>query len=107
MNRRSYARRNQNAVSFATKNKSLGPVSNTLILIILSCLIGLLYLTQVTHTNAFGYTINSLQQQQTSLQNQKDNLAVSAARLQSLDRVSNSQVAKGLVSTAPAGTINQ
>jgi len=107
MNRRQYAKRNQNSVAFTTRTKTLGPVSNTIILILLSCLIGLLYLTQVTKTNAYGYTINSLQQQQQALQNEKDNLAVSAARLQSLDRVSSSQVAKNLVSAVPSGSINQ
>ena len=107
MNRRSYGRRNQNTVMFASQSKTLGPISNTIILILLSCLIGLLYLTQVTRTNVFGYTINSLQRQQASLQNERDNLAVNSARLQSLDRVSNSQVAKNLVSSAPSGSINQ
>ena len=36
-------------------------------LVILACLLGLLYLTQVTKTNAYGYKINSLEQQQTKL----------------------------------------
>src|SRR5579872_1979682 len=107
MNRRQYARRNQNAVSFAPRGKALGPISNTIILIVLSCLIGLLYLTQVTRTNSLGYTVNSLQQQQQNLQNERDNLVVNSARLQSLDRVANSQVAKNLVSAVPSGAINQ
>lgn len=100
-------RRGQNAVSFLKATRPLGPVSNTIILIVLACLIGLLYLTQVTKTNSYGYTINSLQQQQTELKNQKANLEVSTARLQSLERVANSNVAKGLVSVAPSGSISQ
>ena len=103
--RRSYARRNQNAVSFVATARSLGPVSNTIILIALACLIGLLYLTQVTRTNSFGYTINSLQQQQTQLQDEKANLEVATARLQSLDRVASSATAQGLVSVAPSGSV--
>ena len=106
MNRRGYMRRNQNAVSFAPRAKTLGPISNSVILIILACLIGLLYLTQVTKTNSYGYTINSLSEQQVQLQNQKADLEVTAARLQSLDRVAESQVAKGLVPAAPVGSIN-
>lgn len=98
-------RRNQNAVSFLSVGRTLGPVSNTIILIVLACLIGLLYLTQVTRTNSFGYTINSLQQQQSQLQDQKANLEVAAARLQSLDRVASSDVAKNLVSVAPSGVV--
>jgi hypothetical protein len=98
-------RRNQNSVSFAASARTLGPISNTIILIVLACLVGLLYLTQVTRTNSYGYTINSLQQQQSSLNDQKANLEVSAARLQSLERVAASDAAKNLVSVAPSGVV--
>jgi hypothetical protein len=105
MSRRGYARRNQNAVAYTAAAKTLGPISNTIILIVLACLIGLLYLTQVTKTNSYGYTINGLQQQQADLLNQKANLEVTAARLQSLDRVAGSQVTKNLVPTPPSGSV--
>lgn len=107
MSRRTYARRNQNAVSFRTTAKTLGPVSNTIILIVLACLVGLLYLTQVTKVNNYGYTINGLQQQQSKLKEEQANLQVSAARLQSLDRVASSDAAKALVSQTPTGVIQQ
>ena len=103
--RRGYVRKNQNSVSFAASARTLGPVSNTIILIVLACLVGLLYLTQITKTNGFGYTINNLQQQQSKLEDQRTNLQVSAARLQSLDRVANSSAAKNLVSVTPSGVI--
>jgi len=103
--RRGYVRRNQNSVSFAASARTLGPISNTIILIILACLVGLLYLTQVTKTNGYGYTINNLEQQQSQLKDQKANLEVSAARLQSLQRVSSSNAAKNLVSVAPSGVV--
>jgi hypothetical protein len=103
--RRGYVRKNQNSVSFAASARTLGPVSNTIILIVLACLVGLLYLTQVTKTNGFGYTINNLEQQQSQLKDQQANLQVSAARLQSLDRVAGSDAAKGLVSVTPSGVI--
>jgi hypothetical protein len=105
--RRGYVRRNQNSVRFSASAKTLGPVSNTVILIILACLVGLLYLTQVTRTNSYGYSINNLQQEQSQLKDQKDNLEVEAARLQSLDRVASSDVAKNMVQTAPNGVIQQ
>jgi hypothetical protein len=107
MTRRGYAKRNQNAVSFRSGVKTLGPISNTIILIVLASLIGLLYLTQVTKTNSYGYTINSLQEEQSQLQSEKADLEVAAARLQSLDRVASSNVAKSLVSVAPSGTVQQ
>lgn len=74
-------------------------------LILLACLLGLLYLTQVTKTNALSYKINNLKSQQTQLKGEHDDLAVSAARLQSLERVKNSDVAKNLVSLSSSGTI--
>jgi hypothetical protein len=103
--RRGYVRRNQNSVSFAASARTLGPISNTIILIVLACLVGLLYLTQVTKTNGYGYTINNLEQQQSQLKDQKADLEVSAARLQSLQRVSSSNAAKNLVSVAPSGVV--
>ena len=105
LNRRRTVRRNQNTVSVIDATKTLGPISNTIILIVLACLIGLLYLTQVTKTNGYGYTINSLQKKQSELQTQKADLEVAAARLQSLDRVSTSRVAKNLTPTSPTGSI--
>lgn len=105
--RRGYVRRNQNSVRFSASARTLGPVSNTIILIILACLVGLLYLTQVTKTNSYGYSISNLQQEQTTLKDQKADLEVQSARLQSLDRVAASQAAKDLVSAAPSGAISQ
>lgn len=102
-----YAKKGQNGVSFVAATRTLGPISNTIILIVLACLIGLLYLTQVTKTNSYGYTINSLQQRQSELQDQKANLEVTSARLQSLERVASSDVAKGLASVAPSGSLSQ
>ena len=97
--------RNQNTTRFRTNERTLGPISNTIMLIVLACLLGLLYLTQVTKTNAYGYKINDLTQQQDKLRNENAELQVSAARLQALDRVKNSDVAKSLVSVAPTATI--
>lgn len=99
--------RNQNAVSFRNNQaRSLGPISNTIILIVLACVLGLLYLTQVTKTNAYGYQVNSLLEQQQQLKSEHDDLEVASARLQSLDRVQSSTVAKGLTSATPTATVN-
>lgn len=106
MNRNRFSGRNQNSVSFRPATYALGPVSNTIILIVLACLLGLLYLTQVTKTNAFGYQINSLQEQSQQLKNQHDNLEVESARLQSVSRVQSSDIAKQMVSVAPTATVS-
>lgn len=100
-----YMRRNQNFTPFKSAEKTIGPVSNTIILIVLACLLGLLYLTQVTKTNAFGYRLNSLNKEQTQLQKEYDELEVASARLQSLERVKSSDQANQLVSMAPSATI--
>jgi hypothetical protein len=105
ISRQKFSRRNQNTTGFRSQAKTLGPVSNTVILIVLACLLGLLYLTQVTKTNAYSYKINDLTTQQTQLQQQHDQLEVASARLQALDRVKNSDVAKNLVSVAPSATV--
>ena len=105
MNRSRYSVRNKNSVSFRAKTRTLGPVSNTITLIVLACLLGLLYLTQVTKTNAFGYQINNLQQTQSSLKSEHDNLEVDSARMQSLSRVQNSAVAKSMVAVTPTATV--
>jgi hypothetical protein len=105
MNRSRFTGRNQNLVAVEAQTRVLGPVSNTIVLIVLACLLGLLYLTQVTKTNVFGYQINALQQTQANLSSQHDNLEVASARLQSINRVENSTVAKSMVQTTPAATV--
>lgn len=105
MSRQRYAGRNQNTTTFKAKEQAIGPVSNTVMLIVLACLLGLLYLTQVTKTNAFSYRINDLKEKQTTLQAEHDQLVIDSARLQSLERVKNSQTAQKLVTATPAATI--
>ena len=106
MNRTRFSGRNQNTISYQARAKArtLGPISNTITLIVLACLLGLLYLTQVTKTNAYGYQINGLQKQQAQLKSEHDDLEVASARLQSMSRVQNSDVAKNMVSVAPSAT---
>lgn len=105
MGRQRYGTSGRNTTSFKTKERAVGPISNTIMLIVLACLLGLLYLTQVTKTNAYSYRINALKEQQTTLANEHDDLAVNAARLQSLERVKNSEANKKLVAVTPATTI--
>jgi hypothetical protein len=97
--------RGQNSVSFRVAEKRLGPVSNTIVLIVLTCLLGLLYLTQVTRRNSYGYQINSLQQQQSELQQQHQDLTVASAREQSVDRAASSAAAQSMTPVAPSGSV--
>ncbi len=104
-NRQRYATSQQNMTRVRADERRLGPISNTVLLIVLACLVGLLYLTQVTKTNSLSYTISDLQAQQTSLKTEQDDLEVTTARLQSIERVKNSDVAKALVTTEPIATL--
>jgi len=101
-----FSGRNRNAVDFrASRGARLGPVSNTVILIILACLLGLLYLTQVTKTNAYGYQLDALNKQQQQLQDEHANLELANASMQSVDRVKNSPQATAMVPVAPSATV--
>ena len=104
VSRQRFSTRNQNTTSFRDGKGKIGPISNTIILIVLACLLGLLYLTQVTKTNAYSYTINSLQTQQAQLQSEHNQLEVNAARLESVERVAASAAAQQLVSVTPTAT---
>lgn len=105
MGRQRFSRSGENAVSFRTTEKTIGPISNTIILIVLACVMGLLYLTQVTKTNAYGYKINELQTKSSQLKTEQDELMVASARLQALDKVHASDAAKNLVSVAPVASL--
>lgn len=105
VSRQRFSVNNQNTTTFRQKERTIGPVTNTIILIVLACLIGLLYLTQVTKTNSYSYKLNDLRHEQTRLSSEKDQLEVDSARLQALERVKDSEVAKGLVSVAPSASI--
>jgi hypothetical protein len=106
--RSAFSGRNQNGVAFrSTQERALGPISNSIILIVLALVLGMLYLAQVTKTNAYGYKIASLQTEQAQLNAQKDDLQVANARLQSVQRVKDSEQAKSLVSVAPSATVKQ
>lgn len=104
--RQRYSAGQQNTTRVATKAQTIGPISNTIILIVLACILGLLYLTQVTKTNALSYKMNDLKTEASQLKNEHDDLTISAARLQSLERVKNSDSVKNLVSLNAADTIS-
>lgn len=105
MGRQRYTATQKNTHRAESNQKTIGPISNTIMLVVLVCLLGLIYLTQVTKTNALGYRINDLKTQSDKLKNENDDLAINAARLQSLERVKNSSVANSLVSLSSSDTI--
>lgn len=94
-------RRNQNTVRFKMP-VSLGPVSHTVLIALMLAVLGLVYLTQITKTSLFGYQMEGLNKQKEQLVSENSDLQVETARLQALERVQQSNVAKAM--TAPAAT---
>jgi cell division protein FtsL len=101
ISRQAAYQRNRNVVTTSASRASLGPVSNAIVLILVVCLLGLMYLTQITRTNALGYKLSGLTTKQSQLQEEYASLEVEAVRLQSLERVENSTVAKSMTDTQP------
>jgi cell division protein FtsL len=94
-------RRNQNTVRFQF-GAGLGPVSHAVLIVIMLSVLGLIYLTQITKTSTYGYQINDLKVKQDQLLSEKRDLDVENARLQALERVKQSNVAKAM--NGPAET---
>jgi cell division protein FtsL len=94
-------RRNQNTVRFKMPI-SLGPVSHTVLIALMLAVLGLVYLTQITKTSTFGYQLNDLTTKENQLASENSDLQVENARLQALERVQQSNVAKAM--TTPAKT---
>ncbi len=88
-------RRNQNTTTFQAA-KTLGPIAHTVIIAVMLAVLGLIYLTQITKTSTYGYEINELEVKQSELLTRQQDLRVENARLQALERVSQSEVAKAL-----------
>lgn len=74
----------------------LGPVAHTVIIALMIAVLGLIYLTQVTKTSFFGYQLNERQTQLDTLAVERQNLEIENARLQALERVKNSDVARAM-----------
>lgn len=107
LNRRPEAawRRNQNTVAFRVQ-RGLGPVTNTVLVILLLSVLGLIYLTQITKTSTYGYELNDLEQKRTALLSEKADLQVESARLEALDRVRQSSVAQNMATPEQTDYLN-
>ncbi len=105
LSRQRFTSRNQNSVTLVSSEKRLGPITNTVVIIVLSCLLGMLYITQVTHTNSLSYKIDDLQKKQTSLKSEREELEATSAMLQSIKTVQSSKTVGDLVSVTPSGTV--
>ena len=99
--------RGRNVVSLQANKKGFGPVTNLVVIVLILCLLGLVYLTQVTKTNALGYKVNELTTQQEELSDEYASLELESVRLQNLERIKNSDVAKSLPNTSPTAYVTE
>jgi hypothetical protein len=94
-------RRGQNTAVFV-HSRTLGPIMHTILIGLMIAVLGLIYLTQVTKQSTFGYEAERRQQTLADLSAKRDELKNENDRLQALNRVSQSNVAKAM--TDPAAT---
>ena len=86
--------RNQNTIRHAAK--PLGAISHALIVGLLVLIVSLIYVAQGTRATNYDYEISEIDQEITSLQTKKDDLAAEKARLTSVAATSSSEVASNM-----------
>ena len=99
--------RNRNVVSLQASKKGLGPIANIVVIILIVCMLGLIYLTQVTKTNALGYQVSELSTKQDDLKDEYASLELESVKLQNLDRIKSSTVAKSMTDTQPTAYVTE
>lgn len=82
-------------------------MANIVVIVLILCLLGLVYLTQVTKTNALGYKVNDLTSQQAELKKEEASLELEAVRLKNIERIKNSTVAQQMPTTQPTALASQ
>lgn len=105
ISRQAAYQKNRNVITMSASKAGLGPVSNAIVLILVMCLLGLMYLTQVTKTNALGYKVSELNTKQAQLKEDYASLEVESVRLQSLERIKSSEVAQKMTDTKPTAVV--
>jgi hypothetical protein len=93
--------RNQNTVAYAAPVR-MGPITHTVVVALMVAVLGLVYLSQVTKSSTFGYTLQQQNDTLASLAAEQQDLEIENARLQALNTVRDSNVAKAM--TTPVST---
>ena len=96
--------RNYNTVRL--KKKGLGSISTTVVIIMLTVLFGLFYVSQGTRaTSYYDYEISSVEAEITEMNAKKDDLAVEQARQNSIATAKSSTVAANMEDATPSGYV--
>lgn len=93
--------RNRNTVRHT--QKGLGKISYTLIVGMLSLIVGLIYVAQGTKGTSYDYQISEVEGQIAELEAKKEDLAVEQARLTSIATANASEVAVNMEDATAAG----
>ena len=83
--------------------KTLGVVSQSVILTLLVVVLGLIYVTQGTRSTNYDYELNAIEDEISELEARKEDLAVEKARLTSVATSANSEVAVTMEDATPSG----
>ena len=92
--------RNRNIVRHTPK--TLGSVSQSVIIGILVLIIGLIYVTQGVRATSYDYELSEVETQIAELEAKKEDLAVERARLTSIAAMETNEVAAAM----PEGTVS-
>ncbi len=93
--------RNYNTVRHA--KRSLGSISQIVIISILTLIVGLIYVAESTKATSFDYSISSVDAEITEMTAEKEDLAVEKARLNSVATAKNSAVAAAMEDATVSG----
>lgn len=93
--------RNRNTVRHT--KRSLGSISQIVIVGMLTLVFGLIYVAEGTKATSFDYEISSVEAEITEMNAKKDDLAVEKARLNSVATAENSTVAAAMENATVTG----
>lgn len=87
--------------------KSLGSISQIVIVGMLTLVFGLIYVAEGTKATSFDYEISSVESEITEMNTRKDDLAVEKARLTSVATAKTSTVAAAMEDTTVTGYVTE
>lgn len=93
--------RNRNTVRHT--KRSLGSISQIVIVSMLTLIFGLIYVAEGTKATSFDYELSSVESEISEMTTKKDDLAVEKARLNSVAAAKNSTVAANMENATVSG----
>ena len=95
--------RNYNTV--VLKKRGLGSISQIVIVVMLTVIMGLIYVSEGTKATSYDYEISNVESEITEMNAKKDDLAVEQARQNSIATAKNSTVAANMEDATVSGYV--